>query len=118
MNNIEYSNHNDKNSNKLVNPKKGILTYNDGSCYIGEVLNGQKHGKGILSTKAFVYTPHIYSNQEDAMFAKWFEYEGEWLDDKMNGFGKLTNKCRNGTANIIYEGIWKDGKMLSIDYSY
>lgn len=101
-----------------MNQKDSILTYNDGSCYIGQVMNGQKHGKGILSTRAFIYTSHTYPDQEDAIFAKWFEYEGEWLYDKMNGNGKLTHKCRNGSSNIIYEGKWKDGKMLSLDYSY
>ena len=115
---IDYSNNNEQNYNNFTNLKNGILTYDDGSCYIGQLLNGKKHGKGILSTRAFVYTAHTYPTEEDAMFAKWFEYEGEWLNDKMDGYGKLTHKCRNGYSNIIYDGKWKEGTMLYIDYSY
>jgi hypothetical protein len=100
------------NTHKL---QESILTYDDGSCYIGEVLDGKKHGKGILSTIAFVYSAHTRSNQEDNMFAKWNEYEGEWINDKMNGWGKMVRKCRNGNTNVIYEGIWKDGIMLNYD---
>jgi hypothetical protein len=95
-----------------VKLEQGILTYDDGSCYIGEVKNGKKHGRGILSTLAFVYTAHIRSNQEDACFAKWNEYEGEWRDDKMNGWGTMIRKCRTGSSQLIYEGNWKDGNMI------
>ena len=98
------------------NPE-GILTYDDGSCYIGEVKDGKKNGKGILSTLVFVYTPHIHSRQEDAEFAKWNEYEGEWVNDKMHGFGKMVRKCRNGKCDIIFEGLWKNGDMIQNDNS-
>ena len=102
-------------TNTSTKPEEGILTYDDGSCYIGGVKNGKKHGKGILSTLAFVYTANIRSRQEDAHLAQWNEYEGEWLDDKMNGLGKMVRKCRNGASNIIYDGIWKDGVMMEKD---
>ena len=97
----------------VESPKDVILTYDDGSCYIGEVLYGKKHGKGMLSTLAFVYTPHIHSNPEDAHLAKWNEYEGEWVNDKMHGYGKMVRKCRNGNSTIIYEGIWENGVIYN-----
>jgi hypothetical protein len=99
----------------VTHPEEAILTYDDGSCYIGEVKDGKKNGKGILSTLAFVYTAHIRSNPEDAHLAKWNEYEGEWVNDKMHGYGKMVRKCRNGNINIIYEGIWENGVMIEKD---
>jgi hypothetical protein len=95
--------------------KDAILPYDDGSCYIGEVRDGKKHGKGILSTLAFVYTAHIRSSPEDAHLAKWNEYDGQWVNDKMHGYGKMVRKCRNGNINIIYEGIWQNGVMIEND---
>ena len=101
--------------NTVSQPEEAILTYDDGSCYIGEVKDGKKNGKGILSTLAFVYTAHIRSNPEDAHLAKWNEYEGEWVNDQMHGYGKMVRKCRNGNINIIYEGIWENGVMIEKD---
>jgi hypothetical protein len=104
----------EKKNEAHVTPE-AILTYDDGSCYIGEVKDGKKNGKGILSTLAFVYTAHIRSNLEDAHLAQWNEYEGEWVNDKMHGYGKMVRKCRNGKINIIYEGIWENGVMIEKD---
>jgi hypothetical protein len=101
--------------NTVSQPEEAILTYDDGSCFIGQVKDGKKHGKGILSTRAFVYTAHIRSNPEDADLAKWNEYDGEWVNDQMHGYGKMVRKCRNGTINIIYEGIWENGVMIEKD---
>ena len=56
--------------------KEDILTYNNGSCYIGEVLNGKKHGKGVLSTCAFVYSAGTPVSSELAHLSKWNEYHG------------------------------------------
>ena len=92
--------------------QQDILTYDDGSCYIGEVKHGKKHGKGILSTLAFVYSALGRTRLENAHLAKWNEYEGEWIDDKMHGLGKMVRKCRNGDINIIYDGIWENGVMI------
>ena len=95
--------------------EEAILTYDDGSCYIGEVKDGKKHGKGTLLTLAFVYSAHGRSSSENAHLAKWNEYFGEWVDGKMHGCGKMVRKCLNGDSDIIYEGIWENGVMIEKD---
>ena len=92
--------------------KEGILTYDNGSCYIGEIKDGKKHGKGVLSTLAFVYSAHRYANPEDAHLAKWNEYHGVWVDDQMNGPGQMLRKCMNGASQVIYDGLWKNDQPL------
>ena len=61
-------------------------TYPDGSTYIGQVLNGQRHGQG----------KYIASNGDI--------YEGQWFNDRYHGIGIYTWK--NGD---IYQGQWVNG---------
>ena len=93
-----------------TNANEEILTYSDGSCYIGQVKDGKKHGKGILSTLAFVYSAHGHSSSENAHLAKWNEYHGNWVDDHMHGPGKMLRKCFNGDTQVIYDGLWENGR--------
>jgi len=92
--------------------QEGILTYDNGSCYIGQVKDGKKNGKGVLSTLAFVYSAHGHSSAENAHLAKWNEYRGVWVDDQMDGPGQMLRKCANGTSQVIYDGIWKNDQPL------
>ena len=59
--------------------------YNMGSKYIGNKLNGQRHGQG-----KFYY-------QDGGL------YDGEWKQNKMNGYGKLYYQ----SGKLAYEGNWK-----------
>lgn len=86
----------------------GKRTYEDGTVYEGEYVNGLRNGKGRIE----------YPNGD--------VQEGEWKDDKPNGYGKATfskgtiyegefkNWKRNGHGKMIfssgdiYEGEWKD----------
>ena len=88
--------------------KEEILTFDDGSCYIGEVKNGKKHGYGVLSTCALVYGV-LRTSSDNAHLAKWNEYRGIWVDDKMHGYGKMIRKCFNGDTDVLYDGIWVNG---------
>lgn len=95
--------------------EEGILTYDDGSCYIGGVKNGKKHGKGVLSTLAFVYTAHIRANIEDAHLAKWNEYHGTWVDDKMHGYGQMIRRCAaNSDKLVLFDGMWENGQQKEL----
>jgi hypothetical protein len=51
---------------------KGRLTYNDGSVYEGDIVNGKPHGKGKLT--------YVYGGV----------YEGDWFDGEQTGIGKMT----------------------------
>jgi antitoxin component YwqK of YwqJK toxin-antitoxin module len=61
----------------------------DGSKYIGEWQNGNKHGHGVS------YHPNGIK-----------EYDGDWRNDERHGRG--TEYHSNG--NVLYIGGWKDGK--------
>ena len=91
-----------------------IYSYPDGSVYMGNMKNGKKHGLGTLRTAAFIYgAMYPASSVEDnAHLAKWHEYIGSWADDVMHGPGKHVNMSGDGTANILFDGIWDNGKQL------
>lgn len=67
----------------------GTLTLRDGSKYVGEFLQGERHGNGV-----------------------WFEqgehgetvYRGDWRNDMTSGWGRLTY-----ADGRYYEGYWIDG---------
>jgi hypothetical protein len=61
------------------------VIYEDGSIYVGEIVNGKKHGRGKLN----------YSNGD--------RYEGVFVNDIIDGYGILTN------GNIIYTGEFSVG---------
>ena len=56
----------------MIDTVKGKLTYNDGSVYEGDLVNGKPHGKGKLT--------YIYGSV----------YEGDWVDGEQTGLGKMT----------------------------
>lgn len=53
-----------------------------------------RHGKGKM----------VYSEEK--------VYEGEWKEDKMDGFGVMNSKGK------VYEGEFKDGKMHGVGVLY
>ena len=67
---------------------KGKYIYEDGNYYIGEWLNGKKHGKGI----------EYYKNGS-------IKYEGIFVNDESEGKGKYI--CQNGD---YYIDEWLNGK--------
>ena len=94
-------------SGKIV---KKYITYKDGSTFRGETKNRLKHGYGV----------YLKSNGDVV--------EGNWINDEVRGPATLTRKdgtifegtwsekgmCGIGksiTANMTYEGLWKDGRM-------
>eukprot|EP01103_Thecamoeba_quadrilineata_P000668 TRINITY_DN10582_c0_g1_i1.p1 TRINITY_DN10582_c0_g1~~TRINITY_DN10582_c0_g1_i1.p1 ORF type:complete len:1268 (+),score=236.37 TRINITY_DN10582_c0_g1_i1:202-3804(+) len=65
----------------------GKCTYRDaaGNCYRGEVVDGQRHGRGVFESKDGA------------------RYEGEWIQDKRFGKGTMLYANRD-----TYDGEWKD----------
>ena len=66
--------------------KDGVVTYSDGSVYVGELDGAVRSGEGTLT----------YANGD--------VYEGQFLRDKKNGYGKQTY-----ATGDVYEGNFKDG---------
>lgn len=77
---------------------KYIDIQNLSDFYEGEVLNGQKHGRGILMDSVWDV------GQND--FVEYKEYEGDFKNDKKDGFGIEFNS----DGGKVYEGNWKDDK--------
>lgn len=96
----------EKEKSKLYMPKDSsvdeIGKYVDSELlsdfYKGELLNGQKHGRGILMASVWDVS------QND--FVEYKEYEGEFKYDKKDGFGVEYNL----DGEKVYEGNWKDDK--------
>ena len=105
----------DRESNRMS--KEEAICYPNGSCYLGEVTpDGLKHGKGQLSTAAIVVNgqgERITMTEANAWFAKWTEYEGEWVNDKMHGTGIMREMRGDGSSVIVYDEMWYNGTMVS-----
>eukprot|EP01017_Pseudomicrothorax_dubius_P015173 TRINITY_DN1759_c0_g1_i4.p1 TRINITY_DN1759_c0_g1~~TRINITY_DN1759_c0_g1_i4.p1 ORF type:complete len:227 (+),score=58.37 TRINITY_DN1759_c0_g1_i4:103-783(+) len=63
--------------------------YNDGSVYIGQKMNGYRHGKGKF------------------YYADGGMYDGEWKYGSMDGYGKLYYV----SGKLAYEGEWREDKF-------
>lgn len=89
-----FDHHDDSNTDKdkdkedLKSIVKGEYTYNDGSKYFGETMQGRKHGYGL----------YIRSNGD--------EIEGNWVNDEV--IGHATLKKKDGS---LYKGTWGEGGM-------
>jgi len=72
---------------------KGDITtkFNNGDIYVGNSLNAYREGKGRM----------VWANHKTLKY-----YEGNFLKNKMHGFGLL--ELKNG---LIYEGELKENKM-------
>jgi hypothetical protein len=106
------------NDNK-ENRRETIFSYENGDVYMGEMVNGLRNGRGTLRTPAFVNkndcTQLEYEHTseyavENAHLAKWHEYIGEWVNDKMHGRGVHLWKSGNGAEVTIFHGEWINGQ--------
>jgi len=97
----------------------GKVQYSDGSIYQGQLLDGQRHGRGV-----YTYSREGEAGEADEHYdgewqyglmhgsgkyvlSKEFSYDGEWARGLRNGKGVYT-ACGEGTC----EGIWEDGKFV------
>lgn len=90
--------------------EKSASGYADGDMYVGNFVNGQIHGEGILYyANGDIYTGSWKMNQRHGKGTmKWveggMEYTGQWINNQPDGKGTLT--YLNGT---IYKGSFKTG---------
>ncbi len=97
----------------VVSDELQEMTYPDGR-YIGEIVNGKRHGKGTMyysEEDEFNRVKYEGEYKDDKRHGKgvftWKDgqkYDGEWKDDNRHGHGVYT--WPNGTK---YDGEWKDG---------
>lgn len=93
-----------------------IFSYDDGSVYMGHMVDGKRHGRGTLRTAAFVYyrgrgSEYTQENAvENAHCAKWHEYIGNWNNDEMHGHGCHLLKSGDGGEVTLFQGEWEHGR--------
>ena len=99
---------------RLLKYKKKI--YDNGNYYIGEMLNDNRHGKGILYYKNgnIKYEGEFVNGKKEGEGTYTDKngnyYSGHWSKNKKNGKGKLCFK----NNNILYEGDFVNDKFQGI----
>lgn len=78
---------------KLTCDGVGVLTWKDGTCYIGQFVNNKMQGKGRMTqANGDVYQGDWKNNMANGIGClvnhEGGTSEGEWVDDLQNGFGK------------------------------
>jgi len=96
-------------SSSLSNKSK--ITYDDGSVYEGDLINGNPHGKGkITFADGNMYEGDWVNGKRHgkgkSAFTNGDKYEGDYANDQRNGKGKYTFKNGN-----IGEGDYVNGKL-------
>jgi len=93
----------------------GAYEYDDGTKYVGEWKDGEKHGQGIYTGKSCTYDGEWrhgkrHGQGTDSWNASWSysKYVGRWADGEHHGLGIYTwkNEGRQGK----YEGEWTYGR--------
>jgi len=114
---------------RQLETQERIYSYTDGSVYMGHMrendsesiknggLSHLRHGRGTLRTPALVCGIPLksYTSEdavENAQYAKWYEYAGTWVNDKLHGHGVNVQKSGDGGEIVVFEGIWENGKPI------
>lgn len=88
--------------------KKYLITWPDGKKYIGEMLNGKRHGKGSYSSSKGKYEGDFqldnFHGKGVLTFSDGSKYEGEFKDSKFHGKGIFMDK----DGNILYDGEYQN----------
>lgn len=92
-------------------PKKGLYIYADGERYLGELLDGLKHGEGMTLYADGTYYDGIYQNGERNIYGTmWYTdsiYSGEWYNGIRHGVGYF--KQDNG---YCFGGDWRNDEPV------
>ena len=101
------------------NDRDYIVTYLDGSVYIGnfDFNNVRPHGQGIIKFSNGDFFRGNFENglrngQGTLEFSDGGVFHGNWKNGKRHGQGTLTH-----SDGRVDEGIWKNGKFISVSYN-
>lgn len=85
------------------------MTYEDGSTYSGQIVDGKRHGNGTCQTRTGHFTGQWKMDQQHGKGEQtWTDgrvYEGEFGFGRFEGAGKMTWHTQKGL--LIYEGQYK-----------
>ena len=93
------------------NPAQGSLTYENGSTYLGQMVNNQREGNGKMQwSDGSKYEGSWKNNMANGVgrliHSDGDIYEGEWLNDKSHGQGKYIHM-----DGAQYDGAWFEAKQ-------
>lgn len=88
------------------------IRYDNGDVYVGETLNGKRHGKGKYTYADGTFYEGEYMNDKrhgkgKYTYADGTFYEGEYVNGKRHGRGK-----RAYADGRIVEGVWENGEFI------
>jgi hypothetical protein len=75
----------------------GIMTYDDGSKYIGPFVNNKRHGKGVLTAKE---SCDVRGTRLDDCET---QLEGNWVDNVLTG--DFTKKYYNSNGDTMLKSV-------------
>lgn len=86
------------------------VTYKDGTTYVGQLVGGKRHGRGIRKSPAGAYDgeweadlPHGHGRQT---WADGRCYEGQFENGKYSGHGHMVWSTQKG--QLVYDGEYRD----------
>lgn len=86
------------------------VTYDDGSTYTGQVVNGKRHGQGLWQSRTGQYEGQWQSDvQHGSGHQTWSDgrvYDGQFENGKFAGKGRMVWHTQKGL--LTYEGQYKD----------
>lgn len=100
---------------------RGIIDYEDGSRWEGEICGDRSSGKGQFYSpeNQLVYDGMSVNNKREGYGISYYpfldtqrklipHYEGEWKCNQYSGFGKLFDR----TGKVVSNCEWLDGKLV------
>lgn len=89
-----------------------VISLDDGSKYVGNIIDDMMEGYGVLSKGNETYIGYFHNSKPEG-FLKWFKnaklyYEGNWKEGAFNGEGTLYKD-----DGKICSGEWVNGKLTS-----
>lgn len=86
------------------------VSYDDGSTYTGQVLNGKRHGQGTWQSRTGLYEGLWQNDMQHGMgHQTWSDgrvYNGQFDNGKFSGHGKMVWHTQKGL--LTYEGQYKE----------
>jgi len=86
-------------------------TYEDGSTYIGQLVDGRRHGKGVWTSATEQYSGQWKCDQRDGRGSQVWQdgrlYEGQFVDGKFHGRGRMEWHTKL-EGLMVYDGEYVD----------
>lgn len=92
-----------------------VVTMDDGSQYVGTIVDDKMEGFGVLVKAGELYIGHFHESKPNG-FLKLYRngklyYEGNWKDGAFNGEGTLYKE-----DGCIKKGTWENGRLIQTYY--